>query len=95
MKNKFLIVALAFTLMLGLTIPGFASNYVADVIIVGGGGAGLSAAVSAAEQGASVILLEKMPMLGGNTLVSSGTLQAAGTEHQKRLGIVITMCVGA
>lgn len=49
----------------------------ADVIIVGGGGAGMSAAVSAVENGASVILIEKTAALGGNTVVSGCAWNAA------------------
>ncbi len=44
----------------------------ADVVIVGGGGAGLVAAVAALDKGASVILIEKTGFLGGNSLVSGG-----------------------
>lgn len=43
-----------------------------DVCVVGGSGAGLSAAIRAAEQGASVILFEKMPSTGGCTKMSGG-----------------------
>ncbi|NLA61838.1 MAG: FAD-dependent oxidoreductase, partial [Bacteroidales bacterium] len=41
----------------------------ADLVVVGGGGAGLSAALTAAEEGLNVIVLEKMPFVGGNMLV--------------------------
>jgi len=58
-----------------------------DVVVIGGGGAGLAAAVSAAEAGAKVILIEKMPMLGGNTLRATGGMQAAGTRFQTAAGI--------
>jgi flavocytochrome c len=54
----------------------------ADVIIVGGGGAGLAAAVSATEAGASVILIEKTGFLGGNSVVSGGIYNAANPEKQ-------------
>ena len=47
-------------------------NRIYDVCVVGGSGAGLSAAIRAAEQGASVILLEKMPVTGGCTKMSGG-----------------------
>ena len=54
----------------------------ADVIIVGGGGAGLAAAVSATEAGASVILIEKMGFLGGNSVVSGGIYNTANPSRQ-------------
>lgn len=40
-----------------------------DVVVIGGGGAGLTAAVEARQSGANVVLLEKMSSVGGNTLV--------------------------
>ena len=43
-----------------------------DVLVIGGGGAGLCAALSAAEQGAQVTLCEKTSVLGGATMLSSG-----------------------
>lgn len=58
-----------------------------DVIVIGGGGAGLSAAVEAQAAGANVVLLEKMSSLGGNTLVSGGGLNVPGTDQQKALGV--------
>lgn len=60
----------------------------ADVVVVGGGGAGLAAAVTAYEHGAkSVILIEKMPALGGNTLLAGGAYNAVNPEKQKKQGI--------
>lgn len=58
-----------------------------EVIVIGGGGAGLSAAVSAAENGASVLLFESEKELGGSTQLSAGLFTAAGTSVQKGLGI--------
>ena len=59
-----------------------------EVIVVGGGGAGLSAAVSAFENGAkSVLLIEKMPALGGNTILAGGAYNAVNPEKQKAQGI--------
>ncbi len=59
----------------------------ADVVIVGGGGAGLASAVSALENGAKVIIVEKLGFLGGSTNVCGGALNASGTKYQKALGI--------
>jgi urocanate reductase len=61
--------------------------YTSDVVIVGAGGAGLTAAIEAANNGASVILIEKMPMEGGNTLISGGEYAAPGNWLQKEEGI--------
>lgn len=58
-----------------------------DVVVIGGGGAGMSAAIEAQEAGAEVVLLEKMSGLGGNTLVSGGGMNAPGTDLQKEQGI--------
>lgn len=54
-----------------------------DVLVIGGGGAGLSAAVSASEGGASVILVEKLSALGGNTFRCGGAFNSADPEGQK------------
>ena len=58
-----------------------------DVVVIGGGGAGLAAAVSAAEHGASVLLFESQTELGGSTQLSAGLFTAAGTSVQRGLGI--------
>ncbi len=58
-----------------------------DVIVVGGGGAGLAAAIEARAAGKSVLLLEKNPELGGSTAWSIGSISATGTPHQKKRGI--------
>lgn len=58
-----------------------------DVVVVGAGGAGLSAAIEAKEAGASVVILEKMPMIGGNTLLSGGEMNAPANWVQQKLGI--------
>jgi len=61
-----------------------------DVIVVGGGGSGLAAAIEARTAGARVILLEKNAAPGGSTAWSIGSVTATGTPHQKRAGIVDT-----
>lgn len=58
-----------------------------DVVVIGAGGAGMAAAITARDKGAEVIVLEKMPVAGGNTFRSTGGINAAGTEQQKALGI--------
>ena len=58
-----------------------------DVIVVGGGGAGMCAAIEAADAGASVMLIEADSKLGGSTALSGGVYYAAGTQVQAACGI--------
>lgn len=58
-----------------------------DVVVVGAGGAGLTAATTAAQQGAKVLVIEKMPLVGGNSLRATGGMNAADTKYQADLGI--------
>ena len=58
-----------------------------DVIIVGGGGAGMCAAIEAHDAGARVALVEADKRLGGSTALSGGVYYAAGTSVQRALGI--------
>ncbi|MEH7110989.1 flavocytochrome c [Neobacillus niacini] len=59
-----------------------------DLIILGGGLAGMCAAVEAGEQGANILLLEKQDELGGSTVLSSGYMAFAGTDMQEKEGIL-------
>ncbi len=59
-----------------------ATDMETDVLVIGAGGAGMAAAVSAAEEGAQVVIVEKMPMVGGNTSRATGGINAAGTDQQ-------------
>ena len=61
------------------------SNY--DVVVIGAGGAGFSAAITAKNAGANVVLLEKMPAVGGNSLISGAEMNVAGNWVQPKLGI--------
>ncbi|MBR2811944.1 MAG: FAD-dependent oxidoreductase [Solobacterium sp.] len=54
----------------------------ADIIVVGGGAAGMSAAIAAHEAGASVILLEKSNILGGNTVCATNGINGADAKVQ-------------
>ena len=58
-----------------------------DVVVVGGGGAGLAAAIEARTAGRSVLLIEKNPRLGGSTAWSIGSVSASVTPHQIARGI--------
>ncbi|MEJ5072711.1 flavocytochrome c [Enterobacter ludwigii] len=60
-------------------------NY--DVVVVGSGGAGLAAAIQAYDEGASVLIVEKMPTIGGNTIKASAGMNAAETRFQRVKGI--------
>lgn len=57
-----------------------------DVVVLGAGGAGMSAAIEVAQAGASVVILEKAGVVGGNT-VYSGSFNGSGTRFQKNLDI--------
>lgn len=55
----------------------------ADVVIIGAGGAGMTAAVEVLRAGGSVIVIDKMAAVGGNTIAAGSALNAAGTDIQK------------
>lgn len=58
-----------------------------DVLVIGGGLAGLCAAMEAAAGGAQVLLLEKQPRTGGSSELSGGLFAFSGTDMQKAAGI--------
>lgn len=58
-----------------------------DLIVAGGGSAGLPAAIFAARRGARVLLLEHADTLGGSLWVATGQMSAAGTRLQRERGI--------
>ena len=53
-----------------------------DVVIVGAGGAGMTAAITAADAGRTVLVLERDPAVGGNSVKSTGGMNAAKTAYQ-------------
>lgn len=61
-------------------------EYTTDVLVVGGGGAGLSAAATVLQEGKDVILVEKFPAIGGNTVRTGGPMNAANPEWQNTFG---------
>ncbi|HJD07091.1 MAG TPA: flavocytochrome c [Candidatus Sutterella merdavium] len=58
-----------------------------EVIVIGAGGAGLAAGITAKELGAKTIVLEKMAFPGGNTMVSGGGMNAAVEADYKAAGV--------
>ncbi|MBR5960150.1 MAG: flavocytochrome c [Clostridia bacterium] len=53
-----------------------------DVVIIGAGGAGMTAALTASDAGKSVLVLESQPAVGGNSVKSTGGMNAAKTAYQ-------------
>ena len=58
-----------------------------DVVVIGAGGAGMTAAIEAHDAGAKVLVLEKAAMTGGNTSRATGGMNAAETPEQEKAGI--------
>ncbi|MFA7567594.1 MAG: flavocytochrome c [Alkalispirochaeta sp.] len=85
--KKFLYMLVVSTLVVG-TFFGCGGKETAepaaDVIVVGAGGAGLSAAVEVLKAGSTVLVIEKMPFVGGNTIRAGSAMNAPVTERQKK-----------
>ena len=65
-----------------------ATSQQADIVVIGAGGAGMTPAIQAVQDGATdVVVLEKMPITGGNTTRSTGGLNACATKYQEAEGI--------
>lgn len=62
-------------------------DFDADLIVVGAGGTGLMAALTAAEKGLRVLVLEKAAKVGGTSALSFGVFATSGTPHQAADGI--------
>lgn len=58
-----------------------------DIVIVGAGGAGLSAALTAVQEGSEVVLLEKQAFVGGATMLAGGGTNATGSQVNKDAGV--------
>ncbi|WP_303325931.1 FAD-dependent oxidoreductase, partial [Turicimonas muris] len=60
----------------------------ADLLVIGAGGAGLATAVSASQNGVkNILILEKMPFVGGNTSISGGGFNSVDPVRQKKQNI--------
>ena len=70
-----------------MSIKTITYNKETDVLVIGGGLAGLCAAIEAANAGAEVTLLEKLNECGGSSVLSGGLLAFSGTDMQKAAGI--------
>ena len=64
------------------TANGETVSYDADVVVIGAGGAGMTAAMTAADAGQKVVVLESQAMVGGNSARATGGMNAAKTVYQ-------------
>ena len=64
------------------------AEYTTDVVVVGAGGAGLAAAASILQEGQSVIVVEKFPAVGGNTVRTGGPMNAADPTWQRNFDAI-------
>jgi fumarate reductase flavoprotein subunit len=71
----------------GAILLPVAKTVTTDVVVIGGGNAGLASAVEASGKGAKVILIEKMAFLGGNSIRSGGAFNAVDPDRQKKQNI--------
>ena len=62
-----------------------AQSWSTDVLVMGGGGAGLTTAITAAQAGSQVILIEKGSVLGGNTMMAGAAYNAVDPEAQAKM----------
>ena len=69
-------------------------DYAIDVVVIGYGGAGSAAAITAHDAGAKVLILEKNASGGGNTRISGGSVRTYA-DHDKAVEYIHTLCEGA
>ena len=68
-------------------VNGGGSSRHCDVLVIGSGAGGLSAAICAAHHGLEVIVAEKEPVFGGTTAMSAGVIWIPGSSHARRAGV--------
>lgn len=86
-KRQLITGTAAAALAYGLSPRRTAADDGFDLIVIGGGNAGMPAAIFAAQRGARVLILEAADRLGGTLLFSGGKMSAAGTQLQRSKGI--------
>jgi len=71
----------------GSTGPKAEKTIDTEIVIIGAGGAGMTAAIMLQQAGKDFVILEKMPYVGGNTTKATGGMNASETHYQKEQGI--------
>jgi len=66
---------------------GEAGEYSVDVLVVGSGGGGMTAALAAVDSGASALVIEKSPVYGGSTAMSGGAIWIPNNHLMKKAGL--------
>lgn len=67
--------------------PAGHEDLTVDLVVVGGGSSGMTAATRAAQEGLSVVILEKMAFTGGASMIAGGSMVIAGSQLQKEKGV--------
>lgn len=89
MKKKFTFAVLTLSIsVISILLYNTLKVESTEVVVIGAGASGMSAAIEASNQGYDVILLEKMPYVGGNTVRATAGINIVGSEKQAALGIV-------
>ncbi|MGE2836983.1 FAD-binding protein [Mycobacterium sp. SMC-4] len=63
-------------------------DHVTDVLVIGSGGGGMTAALAARAEGLNTLVVEKAPRFGGSTALSGGGIWVPGAPSQRREGYV-------
>jgi len=89
--KRILFITTAFVVIVGIVVAcvstgsGTSKTETADVVVIGAGGAGIAAAMSAYQNGAKVIIIEKLSQIGGNTALSGGAFNSVNPDLQSQL----------